>query len=1121
MKCPKCEFENLEGMNFCGKCAAKLEKICPQCNFSNPPEYEFCGKCGNDLAVPREPIPQALSFEEKLDKIQRYLPGGLTEKILAQRGKIEGERKQVTVMFCDMEGFTPLSERLEPEEVYSIVDEVFEILIHRVHEYGGTVNEMTGDGIMALFGAPIAVEDAPQRAIRSALSIHREMTRFSDRMKSERGIAPIKMRIGIHTGPVVVGTLGNDLRLEFTAVGDTVNLASRMEGLAEPGTTYVTEDTCKLTEGLFRFEALGERQVKGKEAPVRAYRVIVPSTRRTRFDVSAERGLTPFVGRERELELLLDGFERAKGGRGQAFSIMGEAGVGKSRLLYEFRKAIGSEDVTFLEGKCLSYSRGVAYHPVIDILKSNFDVREDDEDYQVRGRVKGGLKAMGVDEATTLPYLLELLGVEDSGIDQIPMSPEARKDRTMEAIKRIALKGSELRPLILAIEDLHWMDRSSEEVIKNLLESISGAKVLSILTYRPEFVPTWGGKSYHSQVTLNRLSNRESLAMVTYILGTEEIERALEELVLEKTEGIPFFIEEFIKSLKDLGIIERRDGAYCLAKDIRDVTIPSTIQDVIMARVDSLPDAAKGVLQTGSVIEREFSHELIKRVTGISQDELLSHLSVLKDSELLYERGIYPESSYIFRHALTREVVYDSILTARRKRLHVEIGDAIEEMCKDDLNEHYEALAEHYVTGENHEKGAEYCRLAARKAERAGSLTDAIAYAEKRVACLERLSRTEEVEKKIVDARTALGLYLIQINYHVEAKEAVDPIVDLALQRDYKRRVSQIYTIIGSYNYMVEEDFPNAFKWLEEGLQIAEELGDILSLVMANHWLGLALQYASEFEKALYHWEKVVESNVAANTLWGISVAKSHIGAWIYGPQGRIDLAYQTTNEAVRMAEESGDIYSKAQAYADHGVSCYYKGFLRDAEQHLLKAIDLCERINLFGYGAFAHHFLGHTYFAMEEYQTAQDHFGKAISLRERARLMPSFGSLSKIASAGAKVMSNEKDINLNELFRCYDDNKIKAFEGQMLRYIGEILLNIDDQHMNKAEDWIKKAIEANKRNGMMWYLGRDYASYAELLKRKGDLAQARENLNTAIEILKECGADGWVKRYEEELAKI
>jgi class 3 adenylate cyclase len=677
MKYPKCLFDNSEGIKFCVECGNKLDIICPKCGYGNLPSHKFCGECGHEFRKPSEAPLKDLSFDEKLTKIQRYLPKGLTEKILSQRDRIEGERKQVTVMFCDMEGFTQLSERLGPEEAYTIMDKIYEILIHKVHDYEGTVNEFTGDGIMALFGAPIALEDAPQRAIRSAYAIHREMTKYSEKIKQEKEkIPPIKMRIGIHTGPVVVGTLGNDLRVEFKAVGDTVNLASRMEGLAEPGSTYVTDEMYKLTEGLFRCESLGEHAIKGKEGTVKAYRVIAPSTRRTRFDVSAERGLTPFVGREREFELLLDGFERTKEGRGQAFSITAEAGVGKSRLLYEFRKAVANEDVTFMEGKCLSYSRGVAYHPVIDILKSNFDIIEGDGDFEIREKLKRGLKILGADEASTLPYLLELLSVKDSGVDTKTLSPEARKDRIIEALNRNVIKASEIRPLIMAVEDLHWIDKSSEDYLKALLDSIAGARVFLIFTYRPEYVHTWGAKSYHSQITLNRLSNRESLAMVTHLLRTENIGSDLEELILEKTEGVPFFIEEFLKSLKDLKIIERKDNTYHLVKDIQAVAIPSTIQDVIMARVDTLPEDAKGLLQTGSVIEREFNYALVKHVSELSEKKLLSLLSVLKDAEVIFERGIYPESTYIFKHALTQEVVYDSILTPKKKRLHEKIGNA-------------------------------------------------------------------------------------------------------------------------------------------------------------------------------------------------------------------------------------------------------------------------------------------------------------------------------------------------------------------------------------------------------------------------------------------------------------
>jgi class 3 adenylate cyclase len=757
MKCSKCQFDNRKGAKFCLQCGDKLELKCPHCDNVLPIEAVFCDECGHHLREPKVTLPKDLSLDDKIAKIQRYLPEGLTEKILSQRDKIEGERKQVTVMFCDLEGFTQFTERLGPEKAYSIMDEMYEILIHKVHDYEGTVNEMTGDGIMALFGAPIALEDAPQRAIRTGLAIQREMARFSEKMTQEReNIPPLKMRVGIHTGPVVVGTLGNDLRVEFKAVGDTVNLASRVEGLADPGAVYVTEDTFKLTEGLFRFEALGEKEIKGKEEPITVYRAIAPSTRRSRFDVSAERGLTPFVGRERELELLMEGFERSKGGRGQAFSIVSEAGVGKSRILYEFRKAVTIADVMFLEGRCFSYSRGVAYHPFIDALKSNFDIKEGDKDLEIREKVTRGLKILQADEASTLPYLLELLSVSDSGVDKIPMSPEARKVRIIEAIKHIILRGSEIRPLVMAFEDLHWIDKSSEDSWKDLLDSITGARVFLIFTYRPEFVHTWGGRSYHSQITLNRLSNRESLNMVAYLLGTEDIDRDLEELILEKTEGIPFFIEEFIESLKDLQIIERKDNKYYLTKDIQEVAIPSTIQDVIMARVDSLPETAKEVLQIGSVIEREFRYELIQRVAGLPEEELLSHMSVLKDSELLYERGIYPETTYIFKNALTREVVYDSILTGKKRKVHEKIGHSIEELSKENIDKQYGVLAEHFIQSGNHEKGAEYSKLAGKTAAKAASYRDAIEYAKKRVWCVERLPSTEETQKKIIDARTLL-----------------------------------------------------------------------------------------------------------------------------------------------------------------------------------------------------------------------------------------------------------------------------------------------------------------------------------------------------------------------------
>ena len=866
MHCPKCQFENPEDSNFCLECGQKLEQKCPQCEKVLPVKAKFCNGCGHKLIITSTPSQKELSFDEKLDKIQKYLPQGLTEKILSQRDRIEGERKQVTVMFCDMEGFTPLSEMLGIEDAYSIMDQVYEILIHKVHDYEGTVNEMTGDGIMALFGAPIALEDAPQRAIRSSLAIHRELTKFSDKLRQEKNDIPsVKMRIGIHTGPVVVGTVGNDLRVEFKAVGDTVNLASRMEGQAQPGTTYITGDTFKLTEGLFRFEALGEKEIKGKKDPIKIYRAIAPSTSRTRFDVSAERGLTPFVGRERELEILLDGFERAKGGRGQAFSIVSEAGIGKSRLLYEFRKALASADVMFLEGRCLSYSSGVAYHPVIDILKANFDIRQGDRDSEIREKVKKGLEIIGLDEASSLPYLLELFSVKDSGIDKIPMSPEAKKDRIIEAINRITLKGSQIRPLILAYEDLHWSDKSSEEVLKYVLEDLPGAKVLMIFTYRPEFVLTWGGKSYHNQINLNRLSNRESLSMVTDLLNTEHLDSDLEELILEKTEGVPFFIEEFIRSLNDLKLIEKKHNKCRLAKDIRDVTIPSTIHDVIMARVDSLPEGAKEVLQTGSAIEREFSYDLIKRVKQLPEKELLSHLSVLKDSELLYERGIFPETTYIFKHALTRDVVYESILNKKKKKLHEEIGNAVEDLFADRIGEQYELLANHYALSEHWEKAVHFGRLAAEKAHKLSQFQQAVTTYEQTVEWLLKLPENKIRQESLVDIQQEICWSYIGLGQFEKAGEVGLQAETTAKLLDDRVRLGITYLGIGTA-YVYQGNFKETEHYSLQAIQYLEGTSEerelaIANLVLGACYIGQGMWRKSEqrFSKAITAYEKLDE----------------------------------------------------------------------------------------------------------------------------------------------------------------------------------------------------------------------------------------------------------------------
>jgi len=1123
MKCPKCQRENPETRKFCRECGGKLSLICGQCGAENVPGDKFCGECGHALGEPKTAPPADLSFEEKLEKIQRYLPGGLTEKILAQRGKIEGERKQVTVMFCDAEGFSLLSERLGPEKVYSIMDEVFEMLIHKVNDYGGTVNKMTGDGVMALFGAPIALEDAPQRAIRSALAIQKEIARFSDRTKAETGMQPIRMRIGIHTGPVVVGSLGNDLRVEFTAVGDTVNLASRMEGLAEPGTVYVTEDTFKLTEGLFRFEALGERQVKGKEAPVKAYRVIAPSTSRSRFDVSAERGLTPFLGRERELELLLDGLERARSGRGQSFSIMGEAGVGKSRLLYEFRKATANEDVLFLEGRCLSYSSSVAYHPVIDLLKSNFDIREGDDDNRIRDRVKRGLKEMAADEASTLPFVLELLSVKDSGMDALGLSPEARKDRTLEALRRIVLKGSETRPLVMAIEDLHWVDRSSEEALKSLLDAISGAQVLLIFTYRPEFVHTWGARSYHSQVNLMRLSNRETLAMAAHILGTEVIGSDLEELILEKTEGIPFFVEEFMKSLKDLGMIEWKDSGYYLAKDIQEVAIPSTIQEVIMARVDALPEGAKNVLQTGSAIGREFSCELIKRVTGIPAPEMTPHLSVLRDSELLYERGIYPQATYIFRHSLTQEVAYDSLLLKRRQEIHERVGQAIEELYPERLEEFYEILAHHYSRSESSEKAYHYLKLSGDKAVRSYSLWEAFRCYKEAIKVLNKLPETEENKRGGIEVRLLMAFPMMGLVYPEDSLEILQEGERLSKELGDERSLANFYSSIGFY-YTIQGDPLLGRKYAEDCFEEAEKIQDIELMAATAFDLCVSYNRAAQFLKVAEVAPRVLallestqrESESFGRGLNVYSALLANYGTAM-GTLGNFEEGEALCEKGLRYAREINDLYGIGLVEFYYSNLFLVKGDGEKLIEHSQEAIRYGEETQMVAILGLAWTSLGYGYYLLGELETALKHIERGLKTQTDTGL-PFVLSLHYWALSNVHFDSGDLENArscVEEALELAQTNNERSVEAESRMWLGRVLGKADISQANEAEECILHGIRIVDELKLKPLTCQGYLSLGELYADTGQRQEALKTLKKAEDAFREMGMDYYLRRTQ------
>jgi class 3 adenylate cyclase/DNA-binding NarL/FixJ family response regulator len=790
------------------------------------------------------------SLDEKLAQLQGYLPRHLADKILANRGRLQGERKLVTVLFTDVTGYTTLSERLGEEALFALMDDLYELFIHEIHRYEGTVNELTGDGIVAFFGAPLAVEQAPQRAVRAALALQEAVAQYSARLERARGMR-LQVRVGINTGPVVVGTVGNNLRMDYKAVGNTVNLAARMEQTAAPGTVQITAQTYRLVAGYFDCEDLGLVGVKGITSKVRAYRVVDERRVQARIDVARERGFTRLVGREQELHLLCEGFARAREEYGQAISIIGDAGLGKSRLLYEFRQTLADEEFTLLEGRCSPYGTAVAYLPIIALLKQNFQIAPSDMDTDIRAKVLRGTEALGADVAATVPYLLRLLAVEAESSIPVTLAPEMVKRKTFEALQMLVLKEAARRPLILTIEDLHWVDKTTEECLTFLLEHIAGARVLLVYTHRPEFVSTWSRKSYHSVITLTRLAPQESRQMLSAILG--QVEERLTALIVEKSEGVPFFLEELVQSLQETGAIERHDGRWRLKSEATSLPIPDSVEEILMARIDRLPDEARSVLQVGAVIGREFRWDLLQAITGLADQELLVHLDALTDAELLYARGVPPQTTYLFKHAFTQEAAYRSLLMPRRCDLHRRVALALETLFADRLEEYYGQLAHHFLEaaeGVEADKAIDYARRAGARAMTLAAYEEAVRFYQMALQALVRQAPEDEAQRCTL--LLALGEAQRKAGQSPQALDTLQEVADIARRLGLPEHLARAALEFEHTTWAARCPTEPAVRLLEEALPALGEAETALrartlgSLARALLYTGL-LQHATVY----------------------------------------------------------------------------------------------------------------------------------------------------------------------------------------------------------------------------------------------------------------------------------
>ncbi|HEY6418261.1 MAG TPA: adenylate/guanylate cyclase domain-containing protein [Candidatus Binataceae bacterium] len=717
MRCAKCGADNREGRKFCAKCAAPLARVCPQCGASNEPGENFCGECAAPLGQP----PTASPKKSNDAPIRVAETPGIEN--------LEGERKTVTPLFADIKGSTELEQDLDPEEARAIIDPALKLMIDAVRRYDGYIVQSTGDGIFALFGAPVAHEDHPQRALYAALRMQEELRRYGAKLQAE-GRAPIEIRVGVNTGEVVVRSITTGAsQVEYTPIGHTTNLASRLQSIARTGSIVVSEATRKFVEGYFALKPLGPTKVKGVTEPVNVYEVTGLGPLRTRLQRSAGRGLSKFVGREREMDALKRAAEQAKAGRGQLVAAMAEAGTGKSRLYFEF-KASAQSGWMVLETFSVSHGKATAFLPVIDLLWNYFRIGADDDVRTRREKVAGKIAILDRTLEDTLPFLFGLLGLNDDDDPLARIDDQTRQRRMLEAIKRLILRESLNQPLMVIVEDLHWVDAESEALLNLLADSIGTAKMLLLVNYRPEYSHHWSNKSYYTQLRLDPLGMESAEEMLSALLGAGADLAPLKRVIIDRTEGNPFFMEETVQVLLDEGALVRDGTALRLTRPLAELKIPPTVQAILAARIDRLPAAEKELLHTLAIIGKEFRLGLVREVlrpnaAGAADDDLNRMLGELQLAEFIYEQPSAGDVEYTFKHALTHEVAYNSVLTERRKGVHERIAQAIERTCAAQLDDHLAELAHHYRRSGNAAKAIDYIVLAAEQASARGAHAEA------------------------------------------------------------------------------------------------------------------------------------------------------------------------------------------------------------------------------------------------------------------------------------------------------------------------------------------------------------------------------------------------------------
>ena len=1108
MKCPRCHAENPVGMRFCGQCAAPFASVCPSCGASNPPENKFCGQCA--VAFDRSAQPR-LSPEA-------YTPKHLAEKILTSKSALEGERKQVTILFCDIVESTRLAERLDPETMHELMDRALRLMAEAVHRYEGTVNQFLGDGLMALFGAPLALEDHALRAVQAALAIRETLGGYSEQLKLERGVE-IQLRIGLNTGLVVVGRIGDDLRMDYTAVGDATNLAARLQALAEPGGILVAETTHRLIEGYVRSEALGLMAIKGLEKPVAVFRITGRRRARRRFDVMTERGLTPLVGRDRELQLLRDCLVRVKGGRGQTVAIVGEAGVGKSRLLHEFHRSLEGEKITWLEGHCTAYGQAAPYLPVLEVVRTTFGVEEGDNQLQIEEKLRQGVRQLDGALEWVLPFLGELL---TSRVDPTlrHLEPKEKRKKTFEAFRALTAAGAHRRPLIIIQEDLHWIDNTSQDYLAFLVDSLTAIPALLVTTHRPGYSIRWADKTYHRQITLNLLGEREVETMVTSLLGTGALPAELLRIVHEKAEGNPLFVEEITSSLQERGVLVPTSGGVTWARSAA-VEFPATVQDIIRARLDRLEDRVKRTAQTAAVIGREFGLGLLARISEVSA-EVQGCLETLTHVELIHEKRFFPEMEYVFKHAVIQDVAYQSLLLQRRKDLHTAIGAAIEQLYGDRLDEQASILAHHYARSHQPDRAVEYALLAGDRANKLYANAEAATYYEEALRILGDLPSSPRRDELRVDATVKLASVAITRQHFARDLTNLEAAHAVAGRLDDRRRTAQVLYWIARTHY-VQGHLNDAIQFAERSLAaLGDTLPDDDVVVWPINLMGRIYTVVGDYVKATAMLQRCVPLFERLGNLNELATASGILGVAL-AATGEFPEAFKFSDQGLRIAQEIQNLPAEAANYYYRAWVSAQKGnwggVVEDCRAGLVVAERIPDPFRIYSLTCL----LGHGQFQLGQKQQGLD------TMQHGIRLAEELGTTYLLAWAMTWLCeSHLAQRDWETALVCGSRALSLAATGAELygeslasRCYGEALCQSDPGRLEEAEGYIRRAIAIQEERGMKPQLARSYVARAHLFKVKGEGIRVRECLDKARALFGELDMQWDLQRLAEAFTEV